>query len=541
VAADAPSLYFHLHAVFGDLSDDSGLYGDILAMATTIPKPETSAAWSGLKSPALQGVAQRYGIAIVTFALALGLNFSLESLLLLRGDASYLIFLPAILIASAYSGWGPGLLATLMGLAFGLFFVVDFRSLTAADIVNAASFAVVGIGVSWRGEMLRRSRFSAATNADAAEARAAHLQSILDSIPEAMVVIDERGRIQSFSATAERLFGHRAAEVIGENVKMLMPQPYQRDHDGYLDRYLRTNERRIIGIGRIVVGQRKDGSTFPMELAVGEMRVRDQRFFTGFIRDLTERQQSEARLQELQAELVHMSRLTAMGEMASALAHELNQPLSAIANYMKGSRRLLENSEDARAATLRDAMDKAGDQALRAGQIIRRLRDFVARGETERRMEDVKKLIEEASALALVGAKDKGIRVRFDFDSRSDFVLADKVQIQQVLLNLMRNAIDAMEACERREMVIATAPVTDQMVEISVADTGSGISSEISAQLFQPFVTTKSQGMGVGLSISRTIIEAHGGSIAPRPNPAGGTIFSFTLPIVTKKEAGDAI
>jgi len=191
--------------------------------------------------------------------------------------------------------------------------------------------------------------------------------------------------------------------------------------------------------------------------------------------------------------------------------------------------------------TLRDAMDKAGDQALRAGQIIRRLRDFVARGETERRVEDVKKLIEEASALALVGAKDKGIRVSFDFDSRSDFVLADKVQIQQVLLNLMRNAIDAMESCERREMVIATSPVTENMVEISVADTGSGISPEISAQLFQPFVTTKTQGMGVGLSISRTIIEAHGGSITPRPNPGGGTIFSFTLPIMTKKEAGDVV
>ena len=372
-------------------------------------------------SPALQGVMQRYGIAIAAFALALGLNFLLESLLLLRGDAFYLFFLPAILIASAYSGWGPGLLATLLGLLFGLFFVVDFRSLTAADVINAVSFAVVGIGVSWRGEMLRRSRFSAAASADDAEARAAHLQSILDSIPEAMVVIDERGKMQSFSATAERLFGYRASEVMGENVRMLMPQPYRRDHDSYLDRYLRTHERRIIGIGRVVVGQRKDGSTFPMELAVGEMHVRDQRFFTGFIRDLTERQQTEARLQELQAELVHMSRLTAMGEMASALAHELNQPLSAIANYMKGSRRLLENSEDARAATLRDAMDKAGDQALRAGQIIRRLRDFVARGETERRVEDVKKLIEEASALALVGAKDKGVRVRFDFDAAQRF------------------------------------------------------------------------------------------------------------------------
>jgi len=317
-------------------------------MAETVPKLQTSSPWRGLANPGLQGVVQRYGIAVVAFALALALNFLLESLVLMHGEASYLFFLPAILIASAFSGWGPGLLATLLGLLFGLFFVVDFRSLAAADIVNAASFAVVGIGVSWRGEMLRRSRFSAARHADAAEARAAHLQSILDSIPEAMVVIDERGRMQSFSATAERLFGYRASEVIGENVSMLMPQPYRRDHDGYLERYLRTNERRIIGIGRVVVGQRKDGSTFPMELAVGEMHVRDERFFTGFIRDLTERQQTEARLQELQAELVHMSRLTAMGEMASALAHELNQPLSAIANYMKGSRRLLESSECAR-------------------------------------------------------------------------------------------------------------------------------------------------------------------------------------------------
>jgi two-component system, LuxR family, sensor kinase FixL len=510
-------------------------------MAETVPKLQSSAPWSGLKSPALHGAVVRYGIAIAAFALALALEYALGWFLPLRGEASYLFFLPAIVLASAFCGWGPGLLATLLGLLFGLLFIVDFRALTASDVVNAIIFIAVGIGVSWRGELLRRSRFSAASSAEAAEARAAHLQSILDSIPEAMVVIDERGRIQSFSATAERLFGYRAAEVMGENVKLLMPQPYRGDHDGYIERYLRTGERRIIGIGRVVVGQRKDDSTFPMELAVGEMRVRDQRFFTGFIRDLTERQRTEARLVELQAELVHMSRLTAMGEMASALAHELNQPLSAIANYMKGSRRLLENSTDERATTLRDAMDKAGDQALRAGQIIRRLRDFVARGESERRVEDVKKVVEEASALALVGAKDKGVRVRFDFDPRSDFVLADKVQIQQVLLNLMRNAIDAMQDVEKRELVLSTSPVAGNLVEISVADTGSGISPEISAQLFQPFVTTKRQGMGVGLSISRTIIESHGGSIAPRPNPGGGTVFSFTLPVVTKEEAGDAV
>jgi two-component system sensor kinase FixL len=273
-----------------------------------------------------------------------------------------------------------------------------------------------------------------------------------------------------------------------------------------------------------------------MELSVGEMRSGNQRFFTGFIRDLTERQQTEARLQELQSELVHISRLTAMGEMASALAHEINQPLSAIANYMKGSRRLLEGSTDVQSATLRDVMGKAADQALRAGQIIRRLRDFVARGESERRVESVTKLVEEASALALVGAKDQGIRVKFSFDPTVDLVLTDKVQIQQVLLNLMRNAIEAMEGCTKRELTVSTAPASDDMVSISVTDTGTGIAPEVMSQLFQPFFTTKRTGMGVGLSISRTIVESHGGQIICEPNPEGGAVFRLTLRSVTKEE-----
>ena len=233
-----------------------------------------------------------------------------------------------------------------------------------------------------------------------------------------------------------------------------------------------------------------------MELSVGEMRSGNQRFFTGFIRDLTERQQTEARLQELQSELVHISRLTAMGEMASALAHEINQPLSAIANYMKGSRRLLEGSTDEQSATLRDVMGKAADQALRAGQIIRRLRDFVARGESERRVESVTKLVEEASALALVGAKDQGVRVKFSFDPTVDLVLTDKVQIQQVLLNLMRNAIEAMEGCTKRELTVSTAPASDDMISINVTDTGTGIAPEVMSQLFQPFFYDKANRHG---------------------------------------------
>lgn len=504
-----------------------------------MPHSKSYAAKAALDLSAPRRIVEQYAMAVIAIAVALVVRVALASVL--NGEASYLFFLPAILIASAFGGWGPGLFATIVGLLLGLFFVADFRTASSADVVNAIVFTLVGVGASWRGELLRRSRLAAAANSEAALAREAHVKSILDSIPDAMIVIDDRGIMQSFSSAAERLFGHASADVVGANVRMLMPSPYRENHDGYIGRYLSTGERRIIGIGRIVVGERKDGSTFPMELAVGEMHVGSRRFFTGFIRDLTERQQTEARLQELQAELVHMSRLTAMGEMASALAHELNQPLSAIANYMKGSRRLLAEDSDERATILRDAMDKAAEQALRAGEIIRRLRDFVARGESERRVEDVKKLVEEASALALVGAKDRGVRVRFDFDPAIDFVLADKVQVQQVLLNLMRNALEAMEETERRELVVATAPAPDKLVAISVSDTGTGIAPEVSAQLFQPFITTKRHGMGVGLSISRTIIEAHGGTIVPRPNPEGGTVFCLTLPAVTREEAGDAV
>jgi two-component system, LuxR family, sensor kinase FixL len=288
------------------------------------------------------------------------------------------------------------------------------------------------------------------------------------------------------------------------------------------------------------VGERKDGSTFPMELSVGEMRSSDKRFFTGFIRDLTERQRTEARLQELQAELFYVSRLTAMGEMASTLAHELNQPLSAITNYLKGSQRLLQGQSDELTARLRGALDKAADQALRAGQIIRRLREFVLRGDTERQVESIVKLIEEASALALVGVKEQGVRVSFRYDPRAELVLADKVQVQQVLINVMRNAVEAMEESQRRELHVYTGMAEDNMVMISVTDTGTGISDEVAALLFEPFVTTKRHGMGVGLSISRTIIEAHGGRIWIEPNPGGGTVFHLTLPAASTREVADA-
>jgi two-component system sensor kinase FixL len=413
---------------------------------------------------------------------------------------------------------------------------------TVAATLIVAVMAVLGMLSAAMGAFLLRNQQSASQLRIANEHLAtshAYLRSVLETVPDAMVVIDELGTIQSFSATAERLFGYPVGEVQGRNVSMLMPEPYHHEHDGYLDRYLTTGERKIIGVGRIVVGQRKDGGTFPMELSVGEVALEGKRQFIGFVRDLTQRQDRERLLHEVQSELLHISRLSTMGEMASALAHELNQPLSAVANYLQGSRRLLQNISDDRTPAITQALDNATEQAIRAGQVIQRLRDFVARGETEKRIESIKKLVEEASALALIAAKDQSVRMNLQLDPSIDLVLVDKVQIQQVLLNLLRNALEAMQTSERRELVVSTGPAENRMVAVDVADTGCGISPEIAAQLFKPFVTTKRQGMGIGLSISRTIIESHGGQITVEPNPGGGTIFCFTVRRVFPGEVTD--
>ncbi len=360
--------------------------------------------------------------------------------------------------------------------------------------------------------------------------RESHLRSILDTVPDAMIVIDGHGIIQLFSTAAERLFGYDEQEAIGRNVSELMPEPDRSRHDGYIARYRSTGERHIIGIGRIVTGRRRDGTTFPMHLSIGEMQSEGKVYFTGFVRDLTEHQQTQARLQELQSELVHVSRLSAMGEMASALAHELNQPLAAISNYMKGSRRLLAGSADPNATKIENAMDRAAEQALRAGQIIRRLRDFVSRGESEKRVESLSKLIEEAGALGLAGAREQNVQLRFNLNPEADLVLADRVQIQQVLVNLFRNALEAMAQSPQRELIATNIRVADDMIEIAVSDTGTGFHDDVKPNLFQTFFTTKETGMGVGLSISRSIIEAHGGRMWAENNDMGGATFRFTLP-----------
>ena len=311
-----------------------------------------------------QSAAAHYWVAIAAVALLLLLRIELGPWLHAHGE--FLLFIPASLLAAGVGGLGPGLVATALSLISGIL-IGGVENPSKPEIGEAAIFAVVGVGISWFGEQLYRIRRHDQETARNLRTREAHLRSVLDTVPDATVVIDDHGIIQSFNAAAERLFGHAEAAVVGQNVSMLMPTPFRGEHNGYIARYLATGEKRIIGIDRVVTGQRKDGSTFPMKLEVGEVRSGEGRFFTGFIRDLTERQATERQLEELQSELARLSRLTAMGEMASTIAHEINQPLSAIANYLQGCGRLIDGIEhpNARKNSRRLGRDRAPDAARR--------------------------------------------------------------------------------------------------------------------------------------------------------------------------------
>lgn len=412
----------------------------------------------------------------------------------------------------------------------GLAFSYALYEITAAllwpSVVLAVTVALLlAVGVSFREAMRSQQR-----SAD-------RFRAVIDNAHDAIIAIDAQGRIEMFNQAAERIFGYSAAEVIGENVNILMPQPYHREHDGYLRNYLTTGKAKIIGTGREVEAKHKNGTIFPIDLSIGEMRSGSRRGFIGVIRDITERHQSARQVRELTAELVHISRLSAMGQLSSSLAHELNQPLTAIMNYAEAARQMLEASGVDAPPKVQEFLGKTVGQAERAGQIIRRLRNFVEKGPVERSVEELNRVVIEASNLATIGARVDGIRVQFDLDDSLPSISVDKVQIQQVVVNLVRNAVEVLRDAERRELIIQTTGHSGTQ-EVSVRDTGPGIAPNIAEKLFTPFVSTKKDGMGIGLSISQSIIAAHDGHLWAEANPGGGTVFKFRLP---ENLPGDAL
>ena len=358
------------------------------------------------------------------------------------------------------------------------------------------------------------------------------LQAVLDAAVEAVILIDENGVIETFNRSAERLFGWTAAEVLGKNVSLLMEGADRAGHDGYLKRFLMTGEAKIIGIGREVPARRRDGSVFPAMLAVGEVQQSSPRRFVGFLHDITLRRQAEESARQSEARLNHFGRLSTMGEMAAGLAHEINQPLTAIATFSQAATRMLARPEGIEREDLSEALDQITTQALRAGEVIKRLRAFVKNREVRHEMVDCSRLVEDSRLLLEADARSNNVRLRLQVADSLPPVTADPVQLQQVLINLVRNAIDATvdTAGPHREVVLRASLDEEGMVEVAVVDHGHGLSAEAAERLFHPFFTTKSSGTGLGLVISSSIIRAHNGRLFYRSTPGGGCTFFFTLP-----------
>lgn len=349
------------------------------------------------------------------------------------------------------------------------------------------------------------------------------LAAIVESSNDAIVAKDLNGTITAWNVAAEAMLGYTAAETVGQPVTIIIPPDRLGEEASILGRVRRGERLFHFETER----RHKDGRIVPVSLTISPIRDAAGTIVgvSKIGRDLTERREHQRQLAELQAELIHVSRINDMAHMVSALSHEINQPLTAIVNYVNGMRRLMAAG---RAEAAGQALEHIAGQATRARQIIQRLRDLMRKGETERQPEDLRTTIQEASALSLAAAPPELIlRVEVADDAATGVI--DKIQIQQVLLNLMRNAAEAMAGGPRCDLRVRTER-DGAMIRISVADTGPGLPDDVRGRMFQPFVTTKPTGMGVGLSVCRTIVEAHGGEIGAEDADGGGTVFRFTVP-----------
>jgi len=359
----------------------------------------------------------------------------------------------------------------------------------------------------------------------------AELHALLDAAVDAIVVIDDRGRIQTFNAAAERMFGYAAEDLLGKDVGVLMAQQDASRHGGYVKRYIDDGEARIIGIGREVRGKRADGTEFPVALSVGEAKHVSDRRFVGIMRDLSSQKEAEQRTRALETRLAHMDRFNLMGEMAAGIAHEINQPLSAIATYAQAAKRILQG-DTPDVDMIHDICAKIDDQARRAGQVIENLRKFIRKQEIQTQLLDVNHAVRDVVNLIEADARAAGVPVELRMAEGLPGVRADATQLQQVILNLTRNSVDAMrnERDKHLGIVVETAPGDGGGVRVTVTDHGPGVAPQIGENIFHPFVTTKTDGLGVGLAISRTIVQSYGGSLNYSHNPAGGAVFCVELP-----------
>ncbi len=360
----------------------------------------------------------------------------------------------------------------------------------------------------------------------------AEFRALFEAAVDAMVVIDAAGLILDFNSAAEKLFGYPRREIMGDNVAVLMPEPYRSRHDHYIANYLATGQAKIIGIGRQVEGRRCDGTEFPMELSVGEVAGGSEARFVGIIRDLTAQKAAEEETRRLQNRLAHVGRFSTMGEMAAGLAHEINQPLSAITTYADAGKRLLAGGAEV-SPDLAELCQKISDQARRAGQVIENLRNFIRKQEVHKDHLDLNAVVADIVSLVNADARAEGIVVDVDYDPDPLPVCGDAIQFQQVLVNLTRNAVDAMKQglYKDRGIQVRTRRVDDETAQVTVTDHGHGVPSQLADSIFHPFVSTKRDGLGIGLAISRTIAQGHGGDLTYRANPKGGSVFGFSLPI----------
>ena len=360
----------------------------------------------------------------------------------------------------------------------------------------------------------------------ALEETASHYKAIVETTVDAIITIDNQGIVQTFNSAAEKIFGYHAEEVIGNNVKMLMPEPYRSEHDNYIGRYLKTGVPKIIGTGRQVNGLRKDGTEFPMDLAVSEVPLKDKRLFAGIIRDMTERIL-------LEEQLVQSTKLAAVGRLISGIAHEVNNPVSIIKLHIAS---VMQNIESQKLPEdLIETLRVIQRQNNKIGQIISGLQAFSRQGSFSPDWVDVNQTVHTALRLVENTLQNQDIVYQAELEDSLPRVFLDPIRIEQVFLNLFNNAIEAMPG--GGVLTVSTTLETDQTDEdwmvIRVRDTGTGIEKEHLTQLFDPFFTTKEvgEGTGLGLSVSYGLIQEHGGRIEVSSQPGKGSEFQIYLPV----------